>query len=149
VTWELGPARSTEAGRVGAVLSAAVDATPWLPRVHSRAQEIGFAAEMIDAGWVTVLRHSDDVTGFLARAGCEIHGLYLTAAVHGKGFGKALLTDAKQHCDNLKLWSFQANTGANRFYCREGFIETTRTDGAGNDAHLPDIRFEWHRKDAQ
>ena len=143
----IAPARSLDAGAVGDVLSSANDALPWLPRVHTRAEEIRFAGDMIDAGWVQVARQGPEVVGFLARAREEVHALYLAPDVQGQGIGTALLNHAKSACHRLGLWSFQANARAARFYARAGFAEVARTDGAGNDARLPDIRFEWARKD--
>lgn len=32
------------------------------------------------------------------------------------------------------------------FYEKAEFVAIQHTDGAGNDAHLPDIRFEWLRE---
>ncbi len=141
------PARPLDAGAVGDVLSCANDALPWLPRIHSRAEEVMFAGDMIDAGWVHVARQGPEIVGFMARARTEIHALYLTPGAQGLGIGRALLSQAKTACDRLGLWSYQANARAARFYARAGFAEVARTDGAGNDARLPDIRFEWARKD--
>jgi len=67
----------------------------------------------------------------------------------GRSIGAALLQTAKEAQPDLTLWTFQANTGAQRFYLRHGFTEAARSDGARNDEKLPDIRYEWHReKDA-
>ena len=54
-----------------------------------------------------------------------------------------LLNNAKTECDRLELWTFQANIGAQRFYMRHGFTEAERTNGAGNEEGLPDIRYVW------
>ncbi|WP_439121811.1 GNAT family N-acetyltransferase [Marivita sp.] len=140
----LRPAHPLDAGRVGAILSAWIDETPWMPRVHTRAEDIAHAAMMVDRGWVTV-SETTEVIGFLAREGDDIHALYISPAVRGHGVGSRLLTDAKLHEDHLTLWTFQANTRAQVFYERHGFTEVERTDGAGNDEGLPDIRYHWQR----
>jgi GNAT superfamily N-acetyltransferase len=140
----LRPARSTDAGKVGAILSEFIDTTSWMPRIHTRAEDIGFCATMIDRGWVTVAV-SDGVDGFLARDGEEVSCLYVSNAAQGNGVGKALLDHAKQRADRLELWTFQANKGARRFYAREGFVELRETDGARNDENLPDVFLEWRR----
>ncbi|MDW4499531.1 GNAT family N-acetyltransferase [Sulfitobacter sp. D35] len=137
------PARVLDAGAVGAVLSAANDALDWLPRVHSRAEEVRFAGDMIDAGWVDVARQGEGVVGFLARDGGEIHGLYLVPAAQSRGIGTALLACAKAQEARLGLWSYRRNGGARRFYRRRGFVETACSDGALNDTGLPDVRLEW------
>jgi GNAT superfamily N-acetyltransferase len=141
----LRPARTTDAGRVGEILSGFVDDTPWLPRLHSRAEDLSFAGEMIDRGWVTVAEGPDGVTGFVARDGAEIHALYVDAAVRGTGCGTALLRRMKAQVAALTLWTAEANARARAFYRAHAFAEVERTSGAQNDAGLPDIRLEWQR----
>lgn len=141
---QLRPARSTDAGRLGAILSDFTDDTHWLPRIHSRAQDLAHMDDMIERGWVTVAQTAQNTAGFLARDAQMIHALYLCAKARNQGIGKALLDHAKSHQPNLELWTFQANTGAQRFYKREGFVEITRTAGHSNDEQLPDIRYTWH-----
>ncbi len=145
MTVSLDVARPLDAGAVGAILSQATDDAPWLPRVHSRAQEIRFAADMIDAGWVQVARKNGAIAGFLSRDGADIHGLYLDPAAQRQGVGRAFVQAAQAVEPALRLWVYQANENAQAFYRALGFRETQRTDGAGNDARLPDIRFEWQR----
>ncbi|AXI55734.1 hypothetical protein SuNHUV7_24110 (plasmid) [Pseudoseohaeicola sp. NH-UV-7] len=146
MTVSLDAARPLDAGAVGAILSRATDDAPWLPRVHSRAQEIRFAADMIDAGWVQVARRNGAIAGFLSRNGADIHGLYLDPSVQRQGLGRAFVQAAQAVEPALRLWVYQANMNAQAFYRALGFCETQRTDGSGNDAGLPDIRFEWQRE---
>lgn len=139
------PARSLDAGAVGHILSVSNDAMPWLPRVHSAAEEIKYAGEMIEAGWVRVAMTGDTVIGFIARHESEIYALYVLPDAQDKGVGTALLKDAMASCDRLALWSYDANGRASHFYALRGFAEVDRTDGSGNEASLPDIRYEWTR----
>ena len=140
----LRPARSTDAGKVGAILSEFIDTTDWMPRIHTRAEDIGFCAMMIDRGWVTVVER-DGITGFLAQNGDEVNCLYVANSARGQGIGKSLLDYAKEDRDQLELWTFQANEGARRFYAREGFTETEHSDGQRNDEKLPDVKLVWER----
>jgi GNAT superfamily N-acetyltransferase len=142
----LRPATPLDVGRVGAILSAWIDETPWMPRIHTRAEDIGFAGMMVDRGWVTV-SENETITGFLARNGDDIHALYIAPTARGKGVGSCLLIDAMDQEDQLTLWTFQANTRAQVFYERHGFTPVEHTDGAGNDEGLPDIRYHWQRTD--
>ncbi len=139
------PATPADVAGIAAILTDWVDATPWLPRVHSHADDRGFARLLVDRGWTQVLREGAQVLGFLSRDGAEVHALYVARGARGRGLGKALLAQAKSARPRLGLYTFQANVPAQRFYLREGFVETGRTDGAGNDEHLPDIRYEWSR----
>ena len=43
-----------DAGAVGRILSEFIDTSDWMPLLHSRAEDIGFAGTMIDRGWVRV-----------------------------------------------------------------------------------------------
>lgn len=136
-----------DAGIVGDILSANTDQAKWLPRVYSRAQELAHAADMIDAGWVTVARTTLGVVGFMALHEGELHALYVTPDLQGRSIGTSLLDAAQARHDHIRLWSYQANIRATFFYRRAGFRETSRTNGAGNEARLPDIRFEWRREE--
>lgn len=138
-------ARSLDAGAIGHILSRTNDQMPWLPQLHSAAEEIKYAGDMIEAGWVRVAKRDGKVVGFIARHENQVHALYVLPDAQDKGVGTALLSDAKSQCDQLRLWSYQANANATRFYGLRGFIEIERTDGAENDVGLPDILFEWSR----
>jgi GNAT superfamily N-acetyltransferase len=137
-----------DAGAVGAILSEFVDTTPWMPRVHTRAEDLAHAARMIDFGWVTVAEQGDQIVGFLARNGVELNALYVARTARNDGVGSAFVARAQAVIEHLDVWTFQANAGAQRFYLRHGFTEMSRTDGAENDEKLPDIRLVWHRKDS-
>ncbi|MFK7879729.1 GNAT family N-acetyltransferase [Roseobacter sp.] len=139
-------ARILDAGKVGDILSASNDLMPWLPRLHSAAEEIMYAEEMIKAGWIRLARADDKIVGFIARWENDIHALYVLPDWQDQGIGTALVEDAKSECETLVLWSYQANTSATRFYGLRGFVEMERTDGSENDVGLPDIRFEWNRQ---
>ena len=133
-----------DAPALAAILGDWVRETGWMPLLHSRAEDQWFAGHLIDTQQVQVAE-TEEPLGFLARDGAEISALYLAPQARGRGTGSALLEAAKAASPALHLWTFQANTGAQRFYLRHGFTETRRTDGAGNDERLPDIRYEWRR----
>lgn len=144
----LRPAFSTDAGKTAAIMSNYMEDTLWMPRVHTGAEDIGFLGSMIDRGWVTVAMPAGKVVGLVARDGANIQALYVDKNTRRLGCGALLLAHAKADAEKLSLWSFQENTDAQAFYTANGFCEVERTDGAGNDKNLPDIRFEWHREAA-
>ncbi|MFK7837728.1 MAG: N-acetyltransferase family protein [Sulfitobacter sp.] len=139
-------ARSTDAGAVGAILSEFVDTTHWMPRIHTRAEDLAHAGVMIERGWVIVAEEADKVLGFAACNDADLDALYVAGHARGRGVGSALLAQLQDRHPVLELWTFQANTGAQRFYVRHGFVEMERTNGAGNDEKLPDIRYAWRRE---
>ncbi|WP_299547044.1 GNAT family N-acetyltransferase [uncultured Tateyamaria sp.] len=139
------PAHPTDAGAVGAILSGFIDGTDWMPRIHTRAEDLSFAGHMIERGWVTVADDGGQVRAFSARSGADVHALYVDKRAQGQGIGTDLLARMQAATAHLTLWTFQANTGAQRFYLRHGFAEMERTDGARNDEGLPDIRYDWRK----
>jgi len=140
------PARALDAGKLADMLAAANAQLEWLPMLYSSAEEISLIGDMIEANWVRIGYLDGFAVGFIARKGTEIHALCLHPDMQGKGVARALVRDAQRNAKKLGLWSYQANDRATRFYEKAGFVEMTRTDGAGNDAGLPDIRFEWHKE---
>lgn len=143
--FHLRAAQPTDAGAVGAILSGFIDETSWMPRIHSRAEDISFAGMMIERGWVTVATQDGRVVGFSAFNAPDLQSLYVGSDARGKGCGKVLLDAIKSQADAVQLWTFQANHAAQRFYLREGFAETARTEGVDNDEGLPDIKYVWVR----
>lgn len=135
-------ARPDDAAEMGRILSDWIEQTPWMPRLHSRAGDVAFCAGLIDRCEVLVLR-APSVAGFLARQDAEIDALYLAADARRQGHGRALIGTVKRQCKELRLWTFQANLSAIRFYEAQGFVEIERTEGSGNDESLPDIRLQW------
>ena len=140
-------ARPTDAGAVGTILSEFVDTTDWMPRLHSRAEDLAHAGAMIARGWVTVAERTGEVIGFAARDGDALNALYVRQAARGQGIGEALLNHAKKDTPVIELWTFQVNRAAQRFYRRHGFREVGCTDGNRNDEGLPDIQYKWTRKE--
>jgi GNAT superfamily N-acetyltransferase len=139
-------ATPADAPPIAAIVNRWIDATDWVPRVDSPGVVEAHLREEVLARqtcWVAV--HGGPICGFLAldAEDCLVTSLYLSPAVRGGGVGKALLDQAKAECpQGLGLWTFVANTGARRFYEREGFREVARTDG-DNDEGLPDILLRW------
>lgn len=141
----LRPARAFDAAACAAIVNGWIDATPWMPRIHDAPTIAWFYREHVFRHQrVTVAERAGEVAGFLAfdpdRA-C-ITSLYLHPAARGAGIGARLLGHAKTQAPRLSLWAFRANTGAMRFYLREGFREGRRSEG-DNEERMPDIEFVW------
>jgi GNAT superfamily N-acetyltransferase len=64
------------------------------------------------------------VLGILVLEGQWLHQLYVEPTTTGRGIGAGLVTLAqRERPDGLRLWTFAANTAAQRFYERHGFVE--------------------------
>lgn len=76
-----------------------------------------------------------------------IDQLYCRRGATGRGLGTRLLEFAKARShEGLELYTFLVNTGARRFYAREGFAEVGWGDGSGNEEGEPDVRMVWTPK---
>ncbi len=139
-------AREKDALALAGILWGWAAETPWMPKLHARPDTEVFLERLIAQTEVTAIRNWRGVQGFLARDGEMIHALYLHPRVRGQGWGARLLDQVKARSDRLTLWAFQANEGARVFYRREGFVEVEKTNGAGNDEKLPDVRMVWRRE---
>ena len=108
--------------------------------------------------WVRdILLSSEDVT--LALRGVQVVGvlavqqtdeaswltqLYLDPPCVGQGIGSQLLAHAVATLAlPIRLYTFQQNTGARRFYERAGFVPIQFTDGKRNEERCPDVLYEF------
>jgi RimJ/RimL family protein N-acetyltransferase len=75
-----------------------------------------------------------------------IRHLYVARDAVGSGLGSALLAFAlapeQRRGRVVRLWTFQANAGARRFYERQGFVPIRFTDGRDNIERCPDVLYE-------
>lgn len=116
----------------------------WVRRENAGAiPPVAHSDESVRHWWSTVLMSRDDlwvaelegeVVGVLAlRHPDWVDQLYVV--------GAALLAVARRELgDRLQLWTFEANTGARRFYERHGFSAVEQTDG-DNEEGAPDVRY--------
>ena len=130
-----------DAPALAAILGAWVADTPWMPKLHSPEQALGFLQHLIATQDV---RMSDaPATGFLARDGENISQLQIAHHAQRRGIGRALVQEAQTRTRHLTLWTHQANLSAIAFWQAMGFTDTARTDGRDSEEKLPDIRFDW------
>ncbi|UJW84192.1 GNAT family N-acetyltransferase [Devosia sp. SL43] len=119
-------------------------ALPFLPVLHSGAEDIAFLAGYLERGLLTLAERDGRLLGFLAETPGWIEQLYLEPDQRGQGIGSRLVDAAKQRQNRLELWCFVDNHAGRAFYIRHGFIEIRRTDG-DNEEKLPDILLGWQR----
>lgn len=82
-----------------------------------------------------------EIAGFVAFTSEEIDHLYVRPELHGRGIGTALLGKALEEANEVRLWVFQQNAKARRFYERNGFVLEFETDGQENMEKTPDARY--------
>ena len=109
------------------------DVRRWMRDVFLPNAEVWFAVE------------DGRVIGLLGLQGDDwLEQLYVVPEAQGLGVGSALVDLAKQlRPRGLQLWAFESNTAAHHFYEQHGFVAVEFTDGATNEEHAPDRRYEW------
>lgn len=144
------PATSADANAVSEVyLTSRKELVPFAPLVHAdKAVRRWIRDHLIPAGRVTVAIQHVKVVGMMALSDDGTVGwveqLYVHPRVVGCGIGTQLLERAKTELGSpIRLYTFQANTGACRFYERHGFRAIAVGDGSGNEEQCPDVLYEW------
>ena len=142
----LRPATPEDAAPLARILTDWVARTSWMPKLHGPDEDLRFLRSLIDRAEVILAEGARGPEGYIARDDAQILQLYLAPEARGQGTGAALLRAMQEGRDALWLWCFQANSGARRFYERQGFTLTRTTQGADNEERLPDARYDWRRR---
>lgn len=84
------------------------------------------------------------IVGLLSMSDGTVHNLYIQPGYQNQGIGHRLIETAKT-CSGgeLRLWVFEPNRGAIRFYERHGFVTLRKTDGRDNEEQVPDRLMTW------
>lgn len=121
---------------------------PYAPSAHSEAEVREWVAtHLVPSGGVTVAARQDSVIAAMATersATCSwITQMAVDPLLVGRGVGAMLLAHAMRTLElPIRLYTFQANVGARRFYERHGFVAIEFTDGHANEERCPDVLYE-------
>lgn len=116
----------------------------FLPELHTAAEDLWFFAQrFLPANEVWVADVDGQVAGYLGFDADWINHLYVLPDFQGQGIGPKLLAKALADRRPRRLWTFQENARARRFYETRGFVLVDLTDGAGNEEKTPDALYEW------
>lgn len=113
--------------------------------IHDFADHLNFLKTVLVKQNKVFLAIDEDVeksVGILAFDGENLNQLYIHTDYQGKGIGTRLLNLAKSLSNgNLRLYTFEVNKQAQKFYEKHGFKIIGR--GFENEENLPDILYEW------
>lgn len=125
-------ARAQDAAQIAGVwLRSRAASVPEIPppvqtdaEVHAWFQEV-----VLPDREVWVAEDGERIAGVLVLENEWIDQLYVEPGDTGRGIGGQLIAIAKrQRPSALRLWTFEANINARRFYERHGFVATGNTD---------------------
>jgi putative acetyltransferase len=121
----------------------------YLPIIHTSAEVRNFFTSLVSSGKVVALKEDKVIAGFMLVADGWLYHLYIAPQFQEKGYGKRLLDYAKElNPEGIKLWVFEQNVDAIRFYEREGFVLEKKRDqrATTNEENLPDRRYGWKKR---
>lgn len=136
------------------VFRAAWRGMPFVPQnLHTDAEDRRWMRDVFASQLVLVAEIAGDgddaggsgkIVGLLSMSDGTVHNLYVRPGYQSQGIGHSLIEMAKT-CSggDLKLWVFEPNKGAIRFYERHGFLTVRKTDGRDNEEKVPDRLMAW------
>jgi len=142
-------AAAADAARVARLLiDARARSMSYAPSTHSNDEVIAWvAARLVPSRGVVVAEVQGSVAGAMhteRKDGTSwITQLAVDPELVGKGIGSLLLAHAvRTMLPPIRLWTFQANLDARRFYGRRGFVAIEFRDGHTNEERRPDVLYE-------
>jgi GNAT superfamily N-acetyltransferase len=143
---EIRRATPDEAGLLAALwLRSRTASVPSIPPPLHTDEEIHhwFEEIVLPTSEVWVAGSSEHPTAVMVLDQGWIDQLYVDPTATRRGIGGALVEHAKkQRPTGLRLWTFQSNLDARRFYEAHGFVATAETTG-DNEERAPDVCYEW------
>lgn len=123
---------------------------PYARLAHSEAEVRQWIRQaLIPSDGVTVACLDERVVGMVAVSrqadASWVDQLYVAPQSVGRGIGERLLAHVLSELPcPVRLYTFQANQRARKFFERHGFKAVAFTDGAGNEEQCPDVLYELH-----
>ncbi|MUO78402.1 GNAT family N-acetyltransferase [Agrobacterium vitis] len=139
-------AEQQDADAIASVFTRSRSLLGFLPKLHTAEEDRHFIETVVLAeNSVRVAIENHRICGFIAVKDGWIDHLYIDPDHLGKGMGSRLLTNTMADATHLKLWTFQQNQHARRFYEYHGFTPDLMTDGDENEEKQPDVLYVWSR----
>jgi ribosomal protein S18 acetylase RimI-like enzyme len=147
--WQLREAVAGDAAQIAEVyLASRRVLVACAPLAHTEEDVRGWVANtLVPRGGVTVAVAGQVVVGFVAVSSADgvgwIDQLYVLPGLVGQGCGSQLLAQALRQLPRpVRLFTFQANARARRFYEARGFVVVASGDGSDNEERCPDLLCE-------
>jgi putative acetyltransferase len=120
-------------------------ALPFLPVLHTPDEDRQYFRTGVFPACEVWIVEDGAPLGFIAFHEGWVDHLYIHPDHIRRGYGRALLNEAKTHYSELQLWTFQKNLGAIAFYEANGFELVRKTAGEKNQEHERDALYAWSR----
>jgi len=127
---------------------------PYAPSPYPAAEVLEWVTlHLIPAGGVTVALNDGRIVAVLATSEDDraawVEQMYVLPGYENQGIGTQLLRFAHDSVKRpIRLFTFQQNTGARRFYERHGYRAVALSDGQSNEEKCPDVLYEFSGTEA-
>ncbi|HWK41219.1 MAG TPA: acetyltransferase [Croceibacterium sp.] len=133
-----------DAGRALEIWRAAVDATHRFLAPEHRQQIDAMLAKWLPAADLWIVEGADGrAAGFMVMDGRMIDALFVDPALHGRGFGTALLDHALTLAPDAVVDASEQADNALQFYEARGFVRTGRSETDPQGWPYPLIHLEY------
>lgn len=138
------PALPPDLDEISAIFTAGRGMLSFLPRLHGPDDDRAFLEKAVGSALASFVALRDDaIAGFIVTQTGWVEHLYVAPDHFRCGIGSALLRTAMAEQPELRLWTFQKNDAARRFYERHAFRPLLFTDGTENEEREPDVLYHW------
>lgn len=143
------PATADDAEPIGRLFLASFATLRFLPKLHTDEETFDFITNIVMRDQDVLIAETDgEIGGFIAMHGDMVQHLYIRPDLRRRGIGSALLRRAQESMPSgFRLWTFQENVSARRFYEAHGLRLIEETDGSRNEERTPDALYEWRPND--
>ena len=119
-------------------------AAAWLPTVGTDDEIRAFVDKMVPERETWVAEDGGRIVAVLVLEADMVEQFYVAPSEQRRGVGDAMLAHAKHlRPAGLRLFAFQRNAPARRFYEARGFIAIQFTDGATCMEREADVLYRW------
>jgi GNAT superfamily N-acetyltransferase len=142
----LRPATPADAVEIAEIfLAARSDAMAYLPKLDTDDEVRAWIRDIALVRNEVLIAEADGrPAGFASLKGDLLDQLYVHPDLQRRGIGGALLARVRELRPNgFRLWVFQRNTDARRFYEQRGLQLIRLTDGTENREREPDALYKW------
>ena len=120
-------------------------AAAYLPTVGTDDEIRAFVVnQMVPERETWIAEDAGKIVAVLVLHDDEVDQFYVAPTEQRRGIGDAMLAHAKHlRPAGLRLWAFQRNAPARRFYEARGFTAIKFTDGSTNMEREADVLYRW------
>ena len=137
------PGTPADVPRALEIWRAAVDATHGFLSAEHRLEIDGIVSGFLPQAGLWLVDDADRPVGFLVMDGDMIDALFVDPAVHGRGFGSALMSHALSLAPHARVDANEQASNALPFYEAKGFVRIGRSERDSDGRPYPIVHLAY------